>query len=237
MRKVSHLNKQKTLSEKIEWVIALLIAVHELHTGKTSRTQTPYVHHDIKPENILLDNQEKLRLIDFGFATSNLEVKGCILGSRAFMPVSIHYYTKDIDYYRAGLKQQNIFNGLEKDKIAVLRTIYNPIYPNDPKYSLLANADFYKLPFSMQDLLATTNIPPFFADEKKAETEAFFAAVFIMYASNPDIQLKDIKELRYNPELQDKLIAIYKEKSEKSGKDLKDDEDRLLLCCFKGSLI
>lgn len=53
--------------------IKVCLAVHDLHTGKTSKTGEKYAHLDLKPENILIDGNQNIRIIDFDTAKTALD--------------------------------------------------------------------------------------------------------------------------------------------------------------------
>lgn len=67
----------------IEWAIQLCDALGHLHSQKPQ----PIVFRDMKPSNIMLDQYERIRLIDFGiakvFETGN---KGTMIGTEGYSP-------------------------------------------------------------------------------------------------------------------------------------------------------
>lgn len=67
----------------IEWAIQLCSALDHLHSQKPK----PIVFRDIKPSNIMLDQYNRIRLIDFGiakvFETGN---KGTMIGTEGYSP-------------------------------------------------------------------------------------------------------------------------------------------------------
>ena len=68
------------LEKSLEWVAQLADALHSAHRREI-------VHRDVKPANILLDEEGRARLVDFGIARlseSELTREGCFLGSPAF---------------------------------------------------------------------------------------------------------------------------------------------------------
>ena len=58
-----------SVDEQIYLALQACLAVHWLHRGTQSRTKTAYAHLDIKPRNLMLDNEQKLCLIDYENAT------------------------------------------------------------------------------------------------------------------------------------------------------------------------
>ena len=82
------INQSLTLEQRIQRARQLCWAVAMLHSGESSKTKTPTVHADIKPENILLDEQGRLRLADFGFSSKNIEKLEEIHGTDQYLPIS-----------------------------------------------------------------------------------------------------------------------------------------------------
>lgn len=80
------LENQKGLLDEataVEWAIQLCDALDHLHSQKPQ----PIVFRDIKPSNIMLDQHERIRLIDFGiakvFETGN---RGTMIGTEGYSP-------------------------------------------------------------------------------------------------------------------------------------------------------
>ncbi|MDO5574647.1 MAG: serine/threonine-protein kinase [bacterium] len=70
--------ESRTITEKqvIQWGIELAEAVNYLH-----RRSTPVIHRDIKPGNIMIDQEQKLHLIDFGIAIHNPVITSKSIGT------------------------------------------------------------------------------------------------------------------------------------------------------------
>jgi outer membrane protein assembly factor BamB/tRNA A-37 threonylcarbamoyl transferase component Bud32 len=67
----------------IKWAIELCDVLGYLHTHQPE----PIIFRDIKPSNIMIDQQGKLRLIDFGIAkTFQLNQKGTMIGTEGYSP-------------------------------------------------------------------------------------------------------------------------------------------------------
>ncbi|KAI3641090.1 hypothetical protein MIR68_000869 [Amoeboaphelidium protococcarum] len=52
----------------IEWCLQLAKAVEVLHTGAFGKSSVGVIHHDIKPHNVMLNDQMEIKLSDFGSA-------------------------------------------------------------------------------------------------------------------------------------------------------------------------
>lgn len=64
--------KQSTLTddERYELAIKIALLIHNLHSGRHSKTGTKYIHGDIHTQNITIDEEGNLHLIDFERAHS-----------------------------------------------------------------------------------------------------------------------------------------------------------------------
>ncbi|MBP6918425.1 MAG: protein kinase [Legionellaceae bacterium] len=72
------LNKKITTAnsaQKLNYAIKFLLAVDNLHNGTASLTGTRYAHRDLKPANVLVDENDKLTIVDYGLATANITAK------------------------------------------------------------------------------------------------------------------------------------------------------------------
>jgi serine/threonine protein kinase len=95
-------NNNNKLSDEQRLKIAINVckAVDDLHTGRSSKTKTPYAHLDLKPENILIDQNLNVQIIDFGMATSGVDKKVGLRGSPVYIPQN---------YQHATCRQRDIF--------------------------------------------------------------------------------------------------------------------------------
>ncbi|OHT06339.1 CAMK family protein kinase [Tritrichomonas foetus] len=82
------------------WKMAKQIseAIHFCHTKNVA-------HRDIKPENLFVDQYDRIRLADFGFATSNFQGEKVQdhCGSRVYTPPEIINLTKQYDPFKADI--------------------------------------------------------------------------------------------------------------------------------------
>ncbi|KTD81156.1 Protein kinase domain protein, partial [Legionella worsleiensis] len=77
----------KNLSDKQRLDIAAKFAyqVYQLHHGMLSLSKTGYAHHDIKPDNVVIDEKGDVRLIDFGMASRSPFKKSAVMtGASSF---------------------------------------------------------------------------------------------------------------------------------------------------------
>ncbi len=105
-----------SVDEQIYLALQACLTVHWLHRGTQSRTQTAYAHLDIKPSNLMLDNEQKLCLIDYENATPFSHSGSLPLGT---------------EYYMPSLKRDN---PLSRDMFALLRTCLQ-VPGNDNRFS------------------------------------------------------------------------------------------------------
>jgi eukaryotic-like serine/threonine-protein kinase len=75
--------KQVTQKDALYWALQLCDALAYLHTQKPQ----PVVFRDMKPSNVMLDEHNRIRLIDFGIA-KNFEAgnKGTMIGTEGYSP-------------------------------------------------------------------------------------------------------------------------------------------------------
>ena len=93
-------------------------AVHWLHTGLSSQSGKKYAHLDIKPANIVFDENDRLSFIDFGFADDIEGRAVCFRGTVGYLPIDPLRYSKQ-----------------SLDIFALLRVLYLPkeMQIQDPK--------------------------------------------------------------------------------------------------------
>lgn len=97
--------KNADTTKKIDYAIKFLIEVDRIHQGEGSETSTQYAHRDLKPPNVLVDDQDNLHIIDPGLATTDLQNKNAEAGG------SIYYAPLDqdvINHYLKPLKEPPI---------------------------------------------------------------------------------------------------------------------------------
>ena len=94
-------NMEIDIHKKIEWIKQLMSGLIYLHKNKI-------IHRDLKPQNILLDKNNKIKIIDFGFARylDSIDLNETICGSPLYMSPEIfihHTYDYKSDYWSMGL--------------------------------------------------------------------------------------------------------------------------------------
>lgn len=88
------LKMRPALSSELRYDVGIKVcwAVHSLHAGYSSRTNTPYAHRDIKPPNIARGRARDVRLIDVGLCYINPDSSPPdMAGAPAYIPGMMLY--------------------------------------------------------------------------------------------------------------------------------------------------
>ena len=93
--------KDISIDIKLEWINQLMSALIYLHNNKI-------IHRDLKPHNILLDRNNELKLIDFGFSRyfESEELMNTVCGSPLYMSPELfinNTYDYKSDYWSMGV--------------------------------------------------------------------------------------------------------------------------------------
>src|SRR5262245_30890804 len=119
------------LEESLEWIAQLADALDSAHRREI-------VHRDVKPANILLDEEGRARLVDFGIARlseSELTREGCFLGSPAFAsPEQVRGEAVDgrSDLFSLGGVLYTLLAGTRPFRGEELSTLVYEIWPVEP---------------------------------------------------------------------------------------------------------
>lgn len=135
----------RTLPEKQKVARKIAWQTHRLHTGQASATGKPYVHRDLKPHNIILDNDGQVHLADFGLARDLAAQHLKLDGTKGYLPV---YPDGSICAFSGQL------NSAQRDTFAVKKTLYwTPEYQPHVGTCLFNETQFQQLPTDEQDLI------------------------------------------------------------------------------------
>jgi len=127
--------KKFLLNEKIDIIIQIAKALKAIH-------DIGILHRDVKPANIILTDNNIIKLMDFGIAglkSSNLTITNELLGSPAYMPPEAFdgakLKDKRSDIFSLGVIAYELFTGMKPfnaDSIGLLINDIKYINPNPP---------------------------------------------------------------------------------------------------------
>lgn len=167
------------LQKKLMLAINLLLRVNDLHTGKAFISETPRVHLDIKPDNVMVSQSGMVNIIDFGFAREDslYTPHKATEGTPYYMPCNLPLPNTRKEVYRSLVTTSSYF---VDDKIATLRTIHHPNRRRGCA-GIFTHEEFEALPNALKTLLDTRNIV---ALDRANWSLKLIAAVLISYKNN-----------------------------------------------------
>lgn len=210
-------------NDKLELAIDVLLKTSDLHDGKASKSNKHYAHLDIKPDNIVINAQNKIQFIDFGTSKEISEANDHELHKNNC--TTIGYSPIDIEVLREleNASPQHIPDLVQStpdyffdDRIAILRTLYHPRLTS----GIFTESQFSILPIPIQDLIDTSIIANQINVYKKYPLK-LITAVLIEYKkdktklwSYTDIDTLAADEKRINDIIDKyKIIASFKQNS------------------------
>lgn len=141
-----------TLAERVCMAKQLAWEVHQLHSGYLSKTGSGYAHHDIKPDNIVLNKKNQPNLIDFGFAESIHQRLNMLAGTPEYMPVSVSELNSS--NHAPALARLSKMSSAEKDTFALKRTFYW----KDGRPQFFSRAEFFQVSIELRRMLNTKDV-------------------------------------------------------------------------------
>lgn len=139
---------------RLHVAIQLAIRIHNLHIG--TQNCPPTAHRDIKTDNVLISNNEKITLIDYGYSTTDIHAPDPgICGTPTYLPLNLDRLTPTTSKDELGkLMSFTKHRGLlQLDCYALKRILMIPS----------------NLGFSLLDTTIINNIPPIFAEMLNTE--------------------------------------------------------------------
>lgn len=218
---------------EMDFAIKISILINKLGSGELSSTRISYAHRDIKPENFVVDKNGKIMVIDCGSMTTAVDVdelvnytfKGTIQYAAIDVAELVKAALDPILRIRDGLDclyaQRDkadppgapVLTNATLDRIAMLRTLWNPLDPYSEKtMAIFHHRTFDTMPEDLRNILDTTHIMPHVDVDRRMETPAFFAALFIEYQEKNTMTAERISEIRKSHALQQKLILHFEKK-------------------------
>ena len=196
--------KEKQLTTSIE----LLLLVDSLHSGRLSQTGKRYAHGDLKLENVLINDQDQLRLIDFDFTKEDIdgslnELHVVSTGTHDYLPID---YPPSDDRIIIHATPSYFFD----DKIACFRTIFNPFF----NAGIMDKQVWKNLPPSIKVVLSTTNIQAAINKDQKYTLRAAAALLIVDQYNHVCTPAQLGCQLQYvleNPIIQNELIRLYQQ--------------------------
>jgi len=206
-------NPHLNFKTRMHLAIALCIKLHQLHTGGLPQAHTPYVHFDLKPQNITIQLGKEhfisIHLVDFGSARPLVilgedDVIPEQMGSLIYLPVdAIQMVDKGMIQERARAFQRA--QGMCPCDLIGLKRILNfhrellVYYPQ--ACSIFREADIVLLSPAIQALLSTLEVNTTAADES-----ALFIAAALANELCSVTEKHDLTTLKANPQLQQSLL-------------------------------
>lgn len=137
------------IARKIAW------QVHQLHEGLLSGSKTQYIHHDIKPENIVLDENLNPTLIDYGFSIQRQDLEIKCRGTPLYLPATKQELERK--WLEPAFARLNTITGLRKDTFALKRTFYLGDIQQKEDVCLFTRNEFNRFPAKIKQSIETNH--------------------------------------------------------------------------------
>ncbi len=193
-----------SLVRQIAW------ALHQLHTGTLSKTGVAYAHLDMKPANMVLDNFNRIYLIDLGSALALYEQPYTpIFTTSLYAPATFdEQQLKKVPYEALIGPRLMQLGPLGIDMFALKRTLFMPVPkrsedPNKHGLCLYSRDEFAALDDELKEMIDTTNID-LAISRKDVDTPLSLTIAFLAKECDLDIEALKILDI----ESQEKVCSI-----------------------------
>jgi len=119
----------------ISWAIALCDVLDYLHTHEPE----PIIFRDIKPANVMINNRNQIRLVDFGIAkTFQTGSKGTMIGTEGYSPPEQYRgeATESVDIYALGATLHHLLSNQDPRTEPPFTFDERPIREKNPEVSV-----------------------------------------------------------------------------------------------------